>query len=49
MADINRYDLDVSKMIRQSGCFTTVIVQNEIQIHQQKTEKSLPVYEIIPM
>ena len=36
MAVITRFDLDVSKMTRQGGCCTYVIVHNEIQIHQQK-------------
>ena len=36
MAVIIRFDLDLSKMTVQGGCCTTVVVQNEIQIHQQK-------------
>ena len=36
MAATIRLDLDVSKMSLQGGCCTTVVVQNEIQIHQQK-------------
>ena len=40
MAAICRFDLDVSKMTVQGGCCTTVVVQNEIQIHQQKRRKS---------
>ena len=39
MAAILRFDLDVSKMTVQGGCCTTV-VQNEIQIHQQKRRKA---------
>ena len=35
MAAIIRFDLDVSKMTVQDGCCTTVVVQNEIQTHQQ--------------
>ena len=42
MAAIIRLDIDVSKMSLQGGCCTTVVVQNDIQIHQQKTEKGLP-------
>ena len=49
MAAITRFDLDVSKLTRQCGCCTTLVVQNEIQIHQQKTEKSLYVYAIIDL
>ena len=47
MAAIIQSDLYASKMTRQDGCFTTVVVQNEIQIHQQKREKGLPKYAII--
>ena len=47
MAAIFRFDLDVSKMNVQGACCTIVVVQNEIQIHQQKTEKGLPLYAII--
>ena len=36
MAAIIRLDLDVSKMSQQGGCCTAVVVQNELQIHQQK-------------
>ena len=36
-------------MTVQGGCCTTVVVQNDIQIHQQKTEKGLPLYAIISM
>ena len=36
MAAIIRFDLDISKMTVQGGGCTTVVVQNEIQIHQQK-------------
>ena len=39
MAAIIRFDLDVSKMTVQGGCCTTVVVQNEIQIHQKKGER----------
>ena len=44
MAAIIRFDLDISKMTVQGGdvgdgC-TTVVVQNEIQIHQQKRRKA---------
>ena len=40
MAVIIRFDLDISKMTVQGGCCTTVVVQNEIQIHQQKRRKA---------
>ena len=40
MVAIIRFDLDVSKMTVHSGCCTTVVVQNEIQIHQQKRGKA---------
>ena len=36
MAAIIRFDLYVSKITVQGGCCTTVVVQNEIQIRQQK-------------
>ena len=36
-------------MTVQGGCCTTVVVQNEIQIHQRKTEKGLHLYAIISM
>ena len=36
-------------MTVQGGCCTTVVVQNDIQIHQQKKEKGLPLYAIISM
>ena len=36
MAAIIRFDLDISKMTVQGGDCTTVVVQNEIQIHQQQ-------------
>ena len=49
MAAIIRFDLDVSKMTVQGGCCTTVVVQNELQIHQKKKEKGLPLYAIISM
>ena len=39
MAAIIRFDLDISKMTVQNGCCATVVVQNELQIHQQKLEK----------
>ena len=39
MAAIIRFDLDVSKMTVHGGCCTTLIVQNEIQINQQKRRK----------
>ena len=35
MAAIIRFDLVISKMTVQGGGCTTVVVQNEIQIHQQ--------------
>ena len=35
-----RFDRNVSKMTRQGGCCTTVVVQNEIQNHQQKRKKA---------
>ena len=40
MAAIIRFDLDISKMTVQGGRCTTVAVQNEIQIHQQKRRKA---------
>ena len=49
MAAIMRFDLGVSKMTRQDGCCTTVVVQNEVQMHQKKTETGLPLYAIISM
>ena len=36
MAAIIRFDLDISKMTVQGGGCTTVVMQNEMQIHQQK-------------
>ena len=39
MVVIIRFELDVSEMSRQDGCCTTVVVQNEIQIHQQKRDR----------
>ena len=45
MAVIIRFDLDVSKMTRQGGCWTTVVVRNEIMTHlSTKTEKGLRLY-----
>ena len=40
MAAIIRFDLDISKMTVQGGGYTTVVMQNEIQIHQQKRRKA---------
>ena len=40
MAAIIPFDLDVSKMTIQGGCCTTVVVQNEKQVHQQKRRKA---------
>ena len=40
MAAIVRFDLDISKMTVQGGGCTTVVMQNEIQIHQQKRRKA---------
>ena len=40
MATIIRFDLDVSEMTVQGGCCTTVVVRNDIQIHQQKGRKA---------
>ena len=41
MVAIIRFDLDISKMtIQGGGCTTVVVVQNEIQIHQQKRRKA---------
>ena len=40
MAAIIRFDLDISKMTVQGGGCTTVVVQNEIQIQQQKWRKA---------
>ena len=48
MAAIIRFDLDVSKMSRQGGCCTTVIVQRYKLINKKK-EKVLPLYSIISM
>ena len=42
MAAIIRFDLDVSKMTA-----TTAVKLNEVQIHQQKTEKGLPLSSMI--
>ena len=36
VAAIIRLDLDISKMTVQGGSCTTVVMQNEIQIRQQK-------------
>ena len=47
MAAIFRFDFDVSKMTRQGGCCTTVVVQNEIQIHQQNGERPIFPYRIL--
>ena len=41
MAAIIRFDLDVLEMTRQDGCCITVVVQNEIKIHQQKGSPAL--------
>ena len=51
MAAIIRFDLDISKMTVQGGGCTTVVMQNEIQIHQQKRRKalSIPLQAIISM
>ena len=40
MAAIIRFDLDILKMTVQGGGCTTVVMQNEIQIHQQKQRKA---------
>ena len=40
MAAIIRFDLDILKMTVQGGGCTTVVMQNEIQIHQQKRRKA---------
>ena len=48
MTAIIRFDLDDWKMTRQGGCCTTIVVQNEIQIHQQKW-RSIPLSAIISM
>ena len=40
MAAIIRFDLDISKMTVQGGGCTTVVMQNEIQIHQQKRKNA---------
>ena len=40
MAAIIRFDLDISKMTEQGGGCTTVVMQNETQIHQQKRRKA---------
>ena len=39
MVVIIRFELDISEMSRQDGCCTTVVVQNEIQIHQQNRDR----------
>ena len=40
MAAIIRFDLDISKMTVQGGGCTTVVMQNEIRIHQEKRRKA---------
>ena len=40
MAAIIRFDLDILKMTVQGGGCTFVVMQNEIQIHQQKRRKA---------
>ena len=40
MAAVIRFDLDISKMTVQGGGCTTIVMQNEIQIHQQKRRKA---------
>ena len=40
MAAIIRFDFDILKMTVEGGGCTTVVVQNEIQIHQQKRRKA---------
>ena len=47
MAAIILFDLDVSKMTVQGGFRTIIVVQNEIQIHQQKRRKAYLLYAII--
>ena len=42
------FDLDVSKLTRHGGCCTLVVVQNEIQIQQQKRRKAY-LFAIISM
>ena len=44
MAAVIRFDVDISKMTKQAGYCTTVVVQNETQTHQQNTEIGLPLY-----
>ena len=39
MAAVIRFDLDISKLTVQGGGCTTIVMQNEIQIHQQKGER----------
>ena len=39
MAAIIQFDIDVSKLTRQGGCCTAVVVRSEILIHQQKGRK----------
>ena len=46
MAVIIRFDLDISKMTVQGGCCSTVVVQNDIQIHQQKPRKAYPYIDL---
>ena len=36
MAAIIRFDLNILKMTVQGGGCTTVVMQNEIQVHQKK-------------
>ena len=40
MAAIIRFDLDILKMAVQGGGCTTVVMHNELQIHQQKRRKA---------
>ena len=42
MAAIIRFVLDDND--KTGGCCTTVLVQNKIQIHQQKTENGIVLY-----
>ena len=49
MAVITQFDLDVLKMKRQGGCCTTVVEQNEMPIHQKKTNRKAYQYAIISM
>ena len=48
IAAIIRFNLDISKITVQDGGCTTVVVQNEIQIHQQKRRKAYLYRQLLP-